>query len=471
MSAMAAKLKPGGRLVVTVDHYFESSWTKSEWLATGLLRADRQEVPNGFNRVTVAGLADLCARHGLYPLSRLRRNLGEGDPNLYLNPPPLEHAVIGAVFSKGPVLETPRHSVVLALLTWNTAAASLESLAAHVREAKILQRLGHDGRICVVDNGSVDGTAEELRKLEGKLDVPHRFYFNPANTGNSHARNQIIDHMLECGADYLVFVDGDIEVVPFSIFVMLRYMQSCGRSLGCFGAYSFSCSPDRSQATPAMYSLANCALHSSDTLAWTQYGIFRRELFEAGVRFDESGPFGEPGHGLEDVDLAFQINERGYLNRYFSGICYLHRNISSSVGILSGQGLEPTERYYRRKEHLIRKWEGVPRVSQGPLNWVRQARAPWSEVRSGKKGSVRLGPGQPAIAVPGEVLEWVDRSVSDMLDRTELIALAAVLALFDWRLSDVIVEIGAYLGSTTVFMAKVLELLWAPREHSEHRPV
>jgi cephalosporin hydroxylase len=459
MSIMAAKLKPGGWLVMTVNSYFESSWNKREWLDKGLMRADRQEVVNGCNRVPPAELADLCERNGLQPLSSVPLEPREGDRGLYLNPSPLEHAIVGAVFSKGPVREPAHSTVLLALLTWNTAGPSLESLNAHVREANILRRLGHNARICVVDNGSSDGTAEALRKIEGKLDVPHRLILNPENMGNSRARNQVIDHMLESGADYLLFVDGDIELVPFSTFVMLRYMESCGSRLGCFGAYAFSFTSERAQATPALPSLANCAVHASDNLSGTGYAMFRRQVFEDGVRLDESGPFGGPGWGLEDNDLAFQMGQRGYLNHYFTGIRYLHRNLSSSVGILSAQGMEPTERYYQRKEYVIRKWKGVPGVSQDAVNSLHHARPPWREIRTGKMASVRCGASTPEIPVPGEVLEWVDWAVSVMLDRTELIALAAMLVSFDWQLSDLVVEIGAYLGTTTVFMAKVLEVM------------
>lgn len=455
----AAKLKPGGWLVATTDIYFESSWSKKEWLDTGLLRADREEVPNGFNRITPADLVALCARHGLQPLIPPPPEPQEGDAGLYLNPPPFAHAVAGSVFSKGAPAPPVRRTILLSLLTWNTMEPSLESLAAHVREARMLRRLGHDARICVVDNGSTDGTAEQLRNLEGKIDVPHRFILNGENLGNSRARNQIIAHLLETGADYVLFVDGDIEIVPFSSFVMLTHMESSGRSLGCFGAYSFTCTPERDKATPVLFSLAGCQIHTSDALAWTQYGIFRREMFEDGIRFDEEGPFGEPGHGLEDVDFAFQMNQLNYLNQYFSGICYLHRNMSSSVGLLSRQGLNPTERYYSRRDYVLQKWENVPEISAGPLNWVRRARAPWTESRTDRPGFVQLAPDTAPIPVPGAVLEWVDQSVSDMLDRTELMALAAVLATFDWRISDLVVEIGAYLGTTTVFMAKVLEIL------------
>jgi cephalosporin hydroxylase len=46
-----------------------------------------------------------------------------------------------------------------------------------------------------------------------------------------------------------------------------------------------------------------------------------------------------------------------------------------------------------------------------------------------------------------------------MVDRTELIALAATLASFPWSGKELVVEIGAYIGTTTVMMARVLEIL------------
>jgi predicted O-methyltransferase YrrM len=49
-----------------------------------------------------------------------------------------------------------------------------------------------------------------------------------------------------------------------------------------------------------------------------------------------------------------------------------------------------------------------------------------------------------------------------MLDANELLHIAAALVLYPWEKGSFVVEIGAYLGTTTVFMAKILETLNSP---------
>lgn len=455
MAAMAALLKPGGILICTVDQYFDSAWKDPAWLGTGLLRADGAEVPNGFNRVDPEGLAGLAARHGLRADGVPPGKARERDESLYLNPSPFRHGSLGAVFRKGRAAKfAGARKVVLALLSWNTREITLEALSALETEARMLRRMGHAAAICVVDNGSTDGASEALKKR--KIGVPHRVIRNRSNLGNSTARNQMIDYALAEGADYLFFCDGDIEPVPFSTFVMLRYMESSGPRLGCFGAYSFQCTPDRQRTTPFLFSLAGCPMESSDVLAWTQYGMFRCRMFRDGVRFEENGPFGEPGHGLEDVDLAFQMNALGYANQYFGGMWYLHRNLSSSVGILREQGVNPTAAYYARRDYMVSKWENNPAAAQS-LGWLRNARPPWP----GESRSVlRYKPGAPELAAPPAAIAMAEAAASDMLDRVELEAIGWLLGSFDWKASPsaIVVEIGAYVGRTTVFMARLLGL-------------
>src|SRR4051812_2107017 len=48
---------------------------------------------------------------------------------------------------------------------------------------------------------------------------------------------------------------------------------------------------------------------------------------------------------------------------------------------------------------------------------------------------------------------------SSMMDAGELLHLGAVLAAHTWQPQEILVEIGAYRGETTVFMAKLLESL------------
>jgi GT2 family glycosyltransferase len=381
LAEMARKLKPGGLLVLTSDFYFEDFWSRPELLRCGVVRADRQEVFNGFNLVTPDGLLAACARHGLRPhVEGPWASPSQTDAGLFRNVEPHPHATVGAVFRKGEgaALLPPQRKVVFALLTWNTRDISLEALAALAREAAMLRRLGHEPAIVVCDNGSTDGLQNALRAADAQLNVEHRFILNAENRGSSVARNQIIEHFLETGGDYLLFTDGDIELVPGSSYAMLRHMEDAGHLLGCVGAAMYGQTPAREKATPYLYSVGGLQVDSDSLLAWTQYGLFRREVFEAGVSFDTAHPFDREGWGCEDNDLAFQMTVAGYQIQRFCGMSYLHRSINSSVRILRALGVDPAANYEARRRYVVAKWEGTPAISGGPLKQLRNYRMRFS---------------------------------------------------------------------------------------------
>jgi glycosyltransferase involved in cell wall biosynthesis len=236
----------------------------------------------------------------------------------------------------------------------------------------MLRRLGLQPHLCLCDNGSTDGTPGDLRALEPEIDVPYRLILNPSNLGNTLARNQIVEYALEVGADYLLMLDGDVELVPFSSFAMLRYLENAGHQLGALGANHWGCTSDRRQASPCLYSLDGLPVETSPSIAYTQYGLFRAEVFQRGVRFERRGPFGGPGWGFEDNDLAFEMAVRGYTNLGFKGMLYLHRDLRSSVRIMRAQGIDAAGLCERRKQFVIDKWAGTPGVDDGPLDVIRQ---------------------------------------------------------------------------------------------------
>ena len=378
---LAAKLAPGGRLLLTSDAYFDGMWSDRRFLDAGVVRADRTEFVGGFNRVGFRDWIELCAAVGLAPVDptvAVPADPTDSDPGLYRNAQPFVHAAIGGVFGRpGDAAAAPaRRRIVLALLTWNTRDVSLDSVAAYAREARMLRRLGHEVLVCVCDNGSDDGTADALRALDATLDVPHRFVFNTTNRGSSIARNQILDVVADWSGDYVLFMDGDIEIVPFSSFAMLRYLEAHGGRLGCIGASSSSYTNDRARATPAMFAIEPNRVSTTNIVAWTQYGMFRREVFEAGVRFDERRPFDGAGWGFEDNDLAFQMDVKGFANHFFAGITYLHRDARSSMRVMRAKGIDPRGLYDARKAYVIEKWAGIPQIANGPLHDVRRAFLP-----------------------------------------------------------------------------------------------
>lgn len=63
------------------------------------------------------------------------------------------------------------------------------------------------------------------------------------------------------------------------------------------------------------------------------------------------------------------------------------------------------------------------------------------------------------IDLPDIIAEWSANFGSTMMDASELQYLAGTLVTYPWNTTSILVEIGAYIGRTTVFMAKVLQLL------------
>jgi glycosyltransferase involved in cell wall biosynthesis len=374
IAALAAKLKPDGWLILTSDFYFDSAWDQPAFVQAGVMRADRTEIFNGWNKLRFADWLELCSPHGLRPMAAAPEEPAENELTLYRNPQPFPHACIGGVFSRVSTEQPSSRKIVLGMLTWNTCEVSIDSLRAYLREAQMLRRLGQVPVLCVCDNGSTDGTAEALRAFEADAsaaDIPYRLILNPTNLGNSIGRNQIIDYLLECAGDYLLFMDGDIEIVPFSSFAMLRYMESCGQRLGCIGADSASQTPIRQRASAYLYSIDG-RIETTNLVAWTQYGMFRRALFDEGIRFDETEPFNGAGWGFEDNDMAFQMEVKGYINQRFFGMTYLHRNIRSSIRVMRQQGIDAAAIYDRRKQYVIDKWAPVTAINTGPLQYVRR---------------------------------------------------------------------------------------------------
>lgn len=348
---VARKLRPGGLLVLTS-------------------RA-RPEPADGAGEVAASELLETCARHGLNPLTGGAETARGGAPaggGL---------GCAGAVFYKGRRELPAGKRIVLGMLSWHARDLTLDSLRAFVGEARMLRRLGHEPFVCVCDNGSTDGTPEALAAAGAEIEVPHRFILNRENVGTTRARNQMIDYMAECGGDYLLLTDSDIEIVPFSVFAMFRHMENSGHLLGSLGAYFGEShqTAERAQATEYLYSVRR-VYQADNTISSTWYGMFRRALFDEGVRFEESGPFGGPGWGVEDHDLAFQIVSRGYLLRFFADMVHLHRSPHSSIETLYEKRLDARELYNSRKQFVLDKWAGVPGVDVETLDIIRGCTLP-----------------------------------------------------------------------------------------------
>ncbi|CAN5873523.1 hypothetical protein BH20ACI4_BH20ACI4_09240 [soil metagenome] len=375
LAELSHKLKPGGLLIITCDQYPEAFWEKPQLLKMGLVSENREEIFNGFNKISSEELVEMLSGFGLIPVGENAEKADE--PELLRNVEPYPHTCLGMVFCKSekPVLPKGKR-VMLSLLSWNTKEFVLDSLEAYLKEAAMLERSGCEPFVVVCDNGSIDGTPDALRRLDKEIVIPHEFILNDINKGSSVGRNQIIDLMLRRKDDYILMSDGDIEIVPHSSFAMMRYLEEQGRLLGCLGPHSSGFSPDRTKTTNFQFDLSKCRKENVNYVAWTQYGMFRREVFEAGIRFDENKPFGGEGWGFEDNDLAFQMIEKNFQIQVFTGMIYLHRNVHSSIRVMKAKGCDPVLNYENRRNYMVNKWKNNDFVPPAVIKSLQISKCP-----------------------------------------------------------------------------------------------
>jgi hypothetical protein len=242
-------------------------------------------------------------------------------------------------------------SIVIGVLTshsdWPT-----ESIIAASQEASLLRKLGVKAQVYWVDNASpAKFRAQNLEYVHG-----HEFF--DQNLGQSIARNHMIDYCMSTGADYLLMVDGNIDLIPYSAAAMASFMAQTN-GIGCVGLYSGNCTDTPMDASTVCAQITNPTLGPG--IAWTQYGMFRCSMFkELGIRFDESLVFQGPGWGFEDDDLGLQMMAAGYgcvNTKYYR---YVHRRKHSSLAAMAPALAAKV--FYERKAHLVRKWAYNPRT-------------------------------------------------------------------------------------------------------------
>lgn len=253
-----------------------------------------------------------------------------------------------------------RKKVALSLMVWNTKTISLENVAALKDEAVRLNIAGFDTEIIVLDNGSADGFATELRKQKKDLTL----ILNKKNKGSAVGRNQIIDAAIKAGADYLLFNDGDITAVPWSVVNIVNTMER-DANIPCLGAFWDSWTDDPVKATQNW--TRKITPMKCDMIAPTQMGVWRKDLFEA-IRFDEG--FGT-GYGWEDDDYFLMMKERGFMPFIFTGMTYLHRHIHHGHHLHANAN----ELYEQRRAYMIAKWKDKP-VAAPFMKYFHDAKPP-----------------------------------------------------------------------------------------------
>lgn len=174
------------------------------------------------------------------------------------------------------------------ILTWNTYRTLLCGLNILREDLKAV-----DHEIIIVDNGSNDG-CEKIATIK-----------NEKNLGISKGKNQGID---ASKGEYILLLDGDIVPVPNSVNCLLDYLEN-HKEVDALGFYPNKFTQQRNQHRAIFHeercnNLLEVVPHCSHCI---YYGIYRRSVFDRGIRMDEA--YGV-GYGYEDLDLFMQMKAK-----------------------------------------------------------------------------------------------------------------------------------------------------------------
>jgi hypothetical protein len=245
-------------------------------------------------------------------------------------------------------------NVLIGFTTWNSRDASVPAARAIQEERDRMEAMGAVCRVCWVDNHSTDGTAHAVEQefKDGTTYTEHV----PWNSGQSHSRNIIADYAKGWGADFILFVDGDVQVIPYSAYAMTVFMLRMGGvSVLGFSPFNFSREPGDMVSDSCRY-IHDWMIHNKEyATCLTQFGMFRRTLFDC-CRFEETGPFLGAGWGAEDDEFYIQMVTQGFTMRRIEYHNYIHRGVHTSVGRLGADAVQ--KNFAERKRIIQEKWKG-----------------------------------------------------------------------------------------------------------------
>jgi GT2 family glycosyltransferase len=233
-------------------------------------------------------------------------------------------------------------SVAIVIVNWNTGALlgdCLRSIAQAHRDCFCLDR------VVIVDNGSVDGSADEVEQL---LAPPAIVFRNDANRGFAAACNQ---GAAGSQAHYLLFLNPDARLFSDSLSRAVRFLEQkdhaevgiCGvRHVDDSGAFSTSCARFPTLGTffgqmtgltrllpnhfpPHLMCESECTKSREVDQVIGAFFLVRRTLFESLGGFD-------PRFFVyfEEVDFSLRARRLGFRSYYLADVAVCHQGGGSS---------------------------------------------------------------------------------------------------------------------------------------------
>ena len=207
-----------------------------------------------------------------------------------------------------------------------------------------IDRLLEEGiEVLVCDNNSHDGSKEILESYKGKI----KYWIWDEIKGQSYSRNLMIK---ESHGDYIMLLDGDILYYPNSFDYLVKRFKTAPDNVKVIGFYPWNYTNDENKVDKKLPAIDEPLLDKGQPIALTQYGVFKRELFEKyDIWFDDG--FGT-GYGAEDNDYAMQMIQQGFICRSVP-LVYYHNKHTEHWFKLHIPG---TMRTKERQNYFNKKW-------------------------------------------------------------------------------------------------------------------
>jgi len=216
--------------------------------------------------------------------------------------------------------------MIIAIIT------TLDNLPMLKEQCSILAQDTLIDKIVVVSNGSIDGTNDWLATQPNLTTVIKE------NDGAGPGRNAGIDAAGRF--DYALFLDGGIRPLVGGTRRMLDYLES-NPDADVIGVDYQGMVTDKDKAWRRWPEPITNGFRYS-VLSLTAYCLTNAKAWD-GLRFREEGPFGQPGWGVDDNEMACQWKDAGIVVHAVSNIAVYRRSSGSFQRLLKETGIWPNQ--------------------------------------------------------------------------------------------------------------------------------
>jgi len=213
---------------------------------------------------------------------------------------------------------------------------------------------GIDHEYIIIDNGSTDGCGDLIGDwITSNLSDNFNFVRHQDNLGISVGKNRGIG--LSRG-EYILMLDGDVVPVANSIPVLIKWLED-NPDKHAIGMMPNKFVTSSDMAEERCEKIVEVDKHKCCCIF---YGLFRRSIFDRGLRMCEEGEMGKPGYGWEDHDFYQRMKQAG-IDQYAGEINkhggrYFHA-INSSVRAMGRNKYMETSRL--RSKQFKETWDAV----------------------------------------------------------------------------------------------------------------